>query len=141
MDAALRTSFTYEIRANQSGGAPHCRCCSQPNQLVKPSENLTHILTECAAYSDIRDRIFPEYSLLCQQSKMITFEDIYSNKANLCQFILEPCSLNLPNRVSIKDPNLNQFFNLSRDLCFAVHSRRMKILKNKTECSTSPNEK
>ena len=134
--------FTYEIRANQSGGSPHCRCCSEPNQSVKPSENLTHIITECAAYSDIRDRIYPEFSLLCQQSKStVIFEDISTNKDDLCQFILEPCSLNLTNRVNIKDPNLNQFFSLSRDFCFAIHSRRMQILKKKNECSTSPTKK
>ena len=37
--------LTYETKANQSGGSPHCRCCPDPhpNQLI--TEDLKHILT------------------------------------------------------------------------------------------------
>ena len=45
--------FTFETKSIQSGGSPHCRCCSfRPS----PNENLVHILTNCGAYSDIRER-------------------------------------------------------------------------------------
>ena len=126
--------FTYEMRANQSGGSPHCRSCSQANQEYTKSENLVHILTECGEYEDIRTRILPEISLLCQQSKSnINFAEIYLNKTKLCQFILDPGTLNLSPRISQSDPLLDQFFKLSRDLCHAIHNRRMKILKEKMD--------
>ena len=122
--------FTYEIRANQSGGSPHCHSCSLPNQIENPVENLVHILSECAAYDDIRNRILPEFSLLCQQSTSnINFADIYLDKSKLCQFILEPSSLNLSHRIGQNDPLLHKFFALSPDFCYAVHNSRMKILK------------
>ena len=121
--------FTYEIRANQSRGSPHCRVCSQPNQVEKPSENLSHIISKCVAYENIRSRILPEYSLLCQQSKSsINFADILLDKSRLCQFIMDPGSLNLHPRISQSDPLLDQFFALSRDYCYAIHKRRLKIL-------------
>ena len=127
--------FTYEKRSNQSGGSPHCRSCSLTNQepeIPKPSENLIHILTECSAYSDIRDRILPEFSLLCQQSDAkINFESISLAKATLCQLILDPISLNLGSRINVNDPLLTKFFKLSRDFCFAIHTERMKVLKQR----------
>ena len=57
--------FTYEIKSDQSGGSPHCRCFPTPS----PVENLQHILTTCSAYSDIRTRIVQEYEELCSQTK------------------------------------------------------------------------
>ena len=33
--------FTYEMKSKQSGGSPHCRCCSTT---PFPSENVEHIL-------------------------------------------------------------------------------------------------
>ena len=50
--------FTYEVKADQSGGSPHCRCCSYPS----PPENLQHILTSCSSYSDIRVRNMKTYA-------------------------------------------------------------------------------
>ena len=35
---------------NQSGGSPHCRTCSQPNQVERPSENLVHIISDFSCY-------------------------------------------------------------------------------------------
>ena len=126
--------FTYEMRANQSGGSSHCHSCSLPDQVEKPVENLVHIISKCVSYDDIRNRILPEYSLLCQQSKSrINFADIFLDKNKLCQFVLDPGSLNLNPRISQTDPLLEQFFVLSRDLCHAIHKRRLKILKEKTD--------
>ena len=125
--------FTYEITANQSGGSPHCRSCSLPNQVEKPTENLVHIISECVAYEDIRRRVLPEFSLLCRQAKSnISFENICMDNTKLCQFIMDPSSLNLSPRISKDDPLLDQFFILSRDFCYAVHNKRMKILKERT---------
>ena len=47
-----------------------------------------------------------------------------------------PTSLNLPTRISIKDPNLASYFRKSRDLCYSIHNARMKILKEKQEYET-----
>ena len=60
--------YTYEKRANQSGGSAHCRACA--DNIIQQSqdshtEDIAHILTECSAYSDIRGRIFPEFQNLC----------------------------------------------------------------------------
>ena len=127
------TYFTYEIRANQSGASPHCHTCSQPNQVERPSENLVHIITECVAYEDIRNRILPELSELFHQAKSnISFENISNDKNKLCQFILDPSSLNLSPHISKNEPLLEQLFNLSRGFCYAVHNRRMEILEKKT---------
>ena len=57
--------FTYEVKANQSGGSPHCRCCPYPS----PAENLEHILTSCVVYSDIRIRIKSEYEEACTEAR------------------------------------------------------------------------
>ena len=131
--------YTYEKRADQSGGSPHCRSCSVTNQETQeeiPAENLSHILTACSSYLDIRDRIFPEFTLLCQQSKSKPdFHSIQNDKTQLCQFILDPSSLNLANRISVSDPQLDSFFKLSRDYCYSIHSRRMKILQQKCDQS------
>ena len=129
--------FTYEKRSNQSGGSPHCRSCfltNQESETPKPSENLIHILTECSAYSHIRDRILPEFSLLCQQSDAkINFDSISLEKATPCQLILDPISINLKSRINVNDPLLRQFFKLSRDFCYTIHTERMKVLKQRLQ--------
>ena len=129
--------FTYEKRASQSGGSPHCRSCSTTNQesaVDNPSETLSHILTECNSYSLIRDRMIPEFAHLCEQSiSKPNFSDIFCDKNKLVQFILDPTSLNLQSRVSVSDPNVGLFFQLAKDYCFSIHNRRMSILKQKND--------
>ena len=124
--------FTYEVKSNQSGGSPHCRCCSTTPSPI--NEDLAHILTSCAAYSTIRNRIVPQYRNLCTQAKsIISFEQIYSESESFCQFILDPASFNLSKRIHMNDPILGPLFKLSRDYCYAINSARMKILKTKQE--------
>ena len=129
--------FTYEKRASQSGGSPHCRSCSVANRVAAVNsqpESLSHILTECTLYTEIRDRILPEFEELCQQSKSgLDFTDISCDINKLDQFILDPTSLNLHSRISNSDPKLGLFFQLSRDYCFCVHKHRMKILNKKSD--------
>ena len=125
--------LTYEVKSNQSGGSPHCRCCSSSSTEI---ENLYHILTTCDSYSDIRERIVTEYSNLCDQSKNgISIQHITKDKKIFCQFILDSSSFNLTKRVHINDPVLIPLFKTSRDYCFAVNSRRMKILKSKEKAA------
>ena len=96
------------------------------------SANISHILTFCSAYSDIRIRILEEFSYLCLQVKsVLDFSELMTDSETLCQFILDPSSFNLKQRVHMNDPLLGSFFRVSRDLCFAVNERRMKLLKEK----------
>ena len=124
--------FTYEVKADQSGGSPHCKCCPSP------SENLQHILTRCSAYSGIRTRIIIEYENLCNQSESnISFQSIVSEDQTFCQFVLDPSSFNLDPRIHLSDPILGPLFKLSRDYCFAVNSTRKKILMTKENQNSS----
>ena len=119
--------FTYEMKSEQSGGSPHCRlCCEMKN------ETISHILTFCDAYSDVRNRILQESSYLCTKSQSgIIFSELLNDSEGLCQFILDPTSLNLKRRVNLNDPMLGSFFQLSRDLCFSINEKRLKLLKQK----------
>ena len=119
--------LTYEIKSKQSGGGPHCRCCQAPSP---PPEDLPHILTSCDAYSDIRTRFITQYEILCTQAKSdIILSKICDNSEVFCQFVLDPGSFNLKNRIHTDDPTLDQFFKLSRDYCYAVNAARKKILR------------
>ena len=120
--------FTYEVKSDQSGGLPHCRCCPTPS----PVENLQHILTTCSAYLNIRTRIVKEYELICSQTKTnVSFQEIYNFNSTFCQFVLDPSSFNLKDRLHLNDPILGSLFKLSRDYCHAVNSSRKKILKER----------
>ena len=121
--------LTYEIKSKRSGGSPICRSCEDSST----SEDLTHILVVCVAYEEIRKRIFQEFSNVCSELKF-KFEEMASMNENLCQFILDPSSLNLPKRINICDPELDKLFKISRDYCFAVNSARIKILAKKKVC-------
>ena len=120
--------LTYEIKSNQSGGSPHCRCYPSPS----PTESIQHILTICESYSDPRNRILTEYKETCELSKSnIIFSDICSDNESLCQFILDPSSLNLRVKVPLGDPILEGLFKISRDYCYAINATRKKILTKK----------
>ena len=91
-------------------------------------EDLIHILTQCLAYKDIRDRMFPEYLNVCSENDP-KFEEMTSTDEHLCQFILDPSSLNLSKRINICDPELDKILKISRD--YAINSTRIKILARK----------
>ena len=42
--------------------------------------------------------------------------------------LLDPSSMNLPNRVHVSDPILPELFTLSRHLCVAICKRRSRLL-------------
>ena len=126
--------FTYEKRSQLSGGSSHCRTCSSKtlcvlNEENLPIESITHIITECETYNDIRERIYIEFSSLCRRAKYpLNFQEILSDNNTICQFVLDPSSMNLKTRINLNDPILDEIFKLSRDLCYSIHSRRIKIL-------------
>ena len=61
--------FTYQIRASQSGGSAHCRCC---NDNSKPGEDIQHFIIYCSAYKEIRERLMQDIKCLCKQTNHLT---------------------------------------------------------------------
>ena len=121
--------LTYKKKSDQSGGSPHCRVCGDPSSC----EDITHILAVCSGYENIRKQKLLELECLCYQNKPnINFFNVIKNKKNLCQFLLDPTSLNLGERVNHSDANLNKFFKISRSLCHSINTERIKILKSKS---------
>ena len=53
--------LTYEKKAQQSGGMPHCRICGSGE-----AESLTHVIACCQALSEPRNRIMNEINQFCQ---------------------------------------------------------------------------
>ena len=127
--------LTYSIRADQSGGSPHCRICS--NDCSGPSEDILHILTECTATSATRIRILKDLEETISGSH---FKGGPKNTneldlTTLIQFILDCTSMNLQNKykININDPQLTQIFKVTRDLIFAISQERMRLLKSKQD--------
>ena len=121
--------YTYEQKAKYQGGSPICRLCS----MDKP-ENVEHILTICPNYSVVRGRVILEMKNLLKNIDYIqTYEPIFSNIQNLTQFILDCTSANLPIRISYSDKIASKMFELSRDLCYSIHKRRLSMLKDLAE--------
>ena len=121
--------LTFEIKSKRSGGSSNCRCCPESQQKI---EDLTHILSECIAFEEIRERMLPEFSEVCKTSKSnINFEEITKDNETLCQFILDPTSFNLQRRIHSNDPSLSKLFELSRDYCHTINNTRMKLLQKK----------
>ena len=118
--------LTFKMKADQSGGSARCRIC--PSEC---DETYTHIISSCKATDYVRDKLFPEFNELCKLSKnQINFDLIRQNEENLCQFILDPTSLNLSPRVSLQDPLMQDFFKLSRDFCYLIDKTRLGLLRN-----------
>ena len=119
--------LTYDKRSRQSGGSPHCRLCQKKGE----NETTSHLISRCEALNSPRRRILSEILALCETHK-INIQSQFKNSETLTQFILDPCSLNLSERVNINHPVLPLLFKLSRDLCNAIHTERMRCLEAKT---------
>ena len=120
--------LTYEIKSAQSGGSPRCRICNSE------SESVSHVISSCPGLATERKKILQEIRTLCKLSKTnINFDEIVKSEDELCQFILDPTSLNLPERVSLSDPVMNDFYRLSRDYCFKIDKTRIRLLKDKVK--------
>ena len=68
-------------------------------------------------------------------SKVIQSEKVkklFEDHRMLTQFILDCTSFNLPDdyRLNVNDKKVNQIFKLTRDLCYSIHSSRIKSLKD-----------
>ena len=116
---------------NTNQGNPLCKICHTEN------ESVCHILAICPEYEDIRNRILSEISQLCLLAKIeFDFTKFLSDPEVLTQFLLDPTSFNLTERVHVSDPIVTHIFKLSRDICWAIHSKRMKTLKLLNENQT-----
>ena len=70
--------------------------------------------------------MLPEYQVLCLQSKTrLDFKAVMFDATLFTQFILDPSSFNLENRVNVSDPIIPSLFQLTRDYCNAIHTKRM----------------
>ena len=121
-------AITFELLANQRDSDPRCRLCPAP------VESTQHILTECRATANIRERLLPElYNLLAEVQPHSGLLSGHVPKRVLTQFLLDPTSLNLSNthRMSIQHPRLGEVFCLARDWCFSVNNNRVQQLKNR----------
>ena len=91
---------------------------------------MLHILIQCDAYDEIRVRILDQIKALLEEENLSTiFEEIFQSQEYMCQFILDPTSLNLPVRLNHKEDLVTKIFKLSRDYCFAIHTARNKKLQ------------
>ena len=115
--------LTYGMKYDQSGtGSPRCRLCNSSY------ESISHIVTSCPLYSDIRAKILTEFSETISKSQnCLDISYLSSSENTLTQLVLDPSSMNLPNRVHVSDPILPELFTLSRDLCFAICKRRSRL--------------
>ena len=117
--------LTYKIKADQSGGSPRCRICQSC-----PDETVSHVITTCQGMAVERGRLLTELKELCISTKnQIQLDEITTSEEMLCQFILDPTSLNLPIRVSLSDPLVTKFYTLSRDYCYIIDKTRIGLLK------------
>ena len=120
--------LSYQNLSHDRGTDSSCRLCGAQE------ENTQHIITECRSYADVRERLYPELVNLVASINPTSGILTTSNTSNrlLTQFILDPASLNLPNshRISFQHPRLHELYCLSRDWCFAIYNRRIKLLKD-----------
>ena len=121
--------LTYGVKFEQSGvGSPHCRLCDSSY------ESVTHLVSSCPIFADIREKILIEIEEKLQDSKnCLKISTLLKSEKTLTQFILDPTSMNLDVRVHMTDPIVNDLFKLSRDLCYSINKRRMKLLQEMKE--------
>ena len=67
--------LTSELKSSQSCGPPHCRAC------LANSEDILHILTQCNAYEEIRNRIVNQFKALLEEVNLLqSFEQIFETE-------------------------------------------------------------
>ena len=122
---------SYEVLGRQQQSDQSCRLCKAE------IDSTQHILTECPATSEIRERLLPELlNTLAAVSPDCGLLNPPISKHTLTQFLLDQTSMNLSNRfrISPNHSHLYDLFSLSRDWCFAVTLSRKKQLQAKKVC-------
>ena len=125
----------YSQLAHDRGTDPHCRLCQNFAPLTDPTqtpaEDTVHLITQCKATRDTRDRHLPD--LLNTVADHHPTNILLSNPSHfqLTQFILDCTSLNLPNdmRIAANHPGFIRITMHCSKLIFAIHNDRSKQLK------------
>ena len=121
---------SFELIGQRQKSDQSCRLCSHP------VESTQHILIECCATSDVKERLLPELLNLIAAIDS-TNELLFQNpsRLSLTQFILDPTSFNLNSgtRISFQNTRLPELFTLCRDWCFSVIALRKKLLQSSTQ--------
>ena len=115
--------LTFEKQSRQSGVSPDCRLC-----LSGERETICHLATSCFALDTTRQRLMTEIFKYCNTHNILV-KQYSGNKEMLTQFLVDPSSMNLPQRVNISDPTLPSLFKIIHDFWNAIHKERMQILK------------
>ena len=92
--------LTYQVKFDQTGqGNPLCKLCRGGN------ETISHIISVGPTYDELRNRVVQQLSDVCLVSKSsIHLQTIVSDPKSMTQFIVDPTSFNLKERVHISDP-------------------------------------
>ena len=117
--------LTFEEKSLQSGGSPYCRLC---DDITEP-ESLEHLISKCSGIHDTRTRIINTMQSLCQEAGL-DIDLVQFSTDQLTRFVLDPSNISLKIRVSISHPVLPALFQLSRDFCYTIDKKRMKVLNS-----------
>ena len=95
------------------------------------NKEVSHIIATCSRLESERNVFLSDFGKLCALTKSnINLDNLKNNEEDLCQFILDPSSLNLSSRVNIQDPIISEFFRLSRDTCYILDKTRTRLLND-----------
>ena len=120
--------LTAERLAKDTGSDPRCKLCPSPE------ESTNHVLTQCKATQDIKNRLLPELLnviALVQPSCTLLLSP---QPKYLTQFLLDCTSPNLPCSIRIPshNPRVAEVFQVSRNWCYGIGRARARLLANKT---------
>ena len=106
--------------------SPQCDSCHI-------TQNITHLLLYCLDFSEMRQKFICEISVLNPViAKYLWNQSIEWFSENIMlAIILDPVSPSLPCEISKGWINLSQVYQLCRDLCWNIHSKREKSIQKK----------
>ena len=123
--------MTSASLAKERGTDPACKICPSSVVAPAPSEDIIHILTQCRGTIDTRQRVIQD--LLSTVNQFFPNNKILQQKDHktITQFILDCSSPNLPNsiRINPSHPDITAIVRTTRDVCFAIHTERIRKLK------------
>ena len=114
--------LSNEKLARHGGKSPLCDICD-----LHQNESYSHIISRCKALEEPRHIMLNILTEFCHSKEFYFFDNILQNDEELTQFILDPTSMNLTNRVNFNDRNLPELMNICRNFCNSLHClRKMK---------------